>query len=236
MFMLNSYSTISERLIAYRKQLALTQMQMAEKLGVTQSHYSKLEAGRTTISFHNLKCFERSGEDVYYLITGQHTVRGKIEEYMDHCQTLYGKRKLFEVLLWAAELGAGMSGSGLQISECTVKSARLVQSYSEKLTVWENIRKVEAISQMKMAELFDINIKRYRKIEKGLSEADAEILQALYEKMSYSPLLILDRDLYYIDEMNRLWEQFPQAVLAQIDPLIDAILRIIIDYEERQKK
>ncbi len=234
--MQNTYSSISERLTSYRKRLSMTQNQMAEKMGVTQSHYSKLEAGRITLSFHNLKCFEENGEDVYYLITGQHIVRGKTEEYLAKCKTTYGKNKLFQVMLWAAEIGCDLSGNGTSLSEHTVKSAKLVQSYSDKLTIWENIRKAESVSQMKMAEIFDINIKRYRKIEKGTSSADAEILHSLYEKMSYSPLLILDQNLYYIDELNHIWSQFPAEVMEKIDSLMEEIIRLINEAEERRSK
>ena len=47
--------------------------------------------------------------------------------------------------------------------------------------------------------IFDINIKRYRKIEKGETMPDAEILQTLYEKMQYSPLLVMDQKRFYLD-------------------------------------
>lgn len=232
MTMNNSNSAIAERLGAYRRELELTQVEMADRMGVTQSHYSKLESGHTNITYQNLECFRKSGGDVYFLITGQTRVDGKVDGYFARCGSDYQRRKMFPLFLWLTELGADLTGSVLRVSDQTKKSAKLMQSYSEHLTIWENIRKAESFSQMRMAEIFDINIKRYRKIEKGESRPDAEILQALYEKLSYSPLVIMDRDLCFIDEMNQIWEQFPDELLQSFDRLICSILHMINDYEE----
>ena len=113
---------------------------------------------------------------------------------------------------------------------------RLLQNYSENLTVWENIRRVERRSQEEMAGIFDINIKRYRKIEKGYSMPDAEILQTLYEKMQYSPLLVLDQKKYYLDELNRVWALLQPEWRRETERLVGQARKLIRLSEENKKE
>ena len=50
------YSEVPQRLCAYRKALKMTQTEMSERLGVKQDHYSRLESGKTLLSYRNLLC------------------------------------------------------------------------------------------------------------------------------------------------------------------------------------
>ena len=88
-------------------------------------------------------------------------------------------------------------------------------------SIWINIRKAEELSQLEMAELMDINIKRYRRIEKMDSLPDAVILATLYEKLSYSPLLFLENKLFFPDIINRIWETFPEALTQELISFLD---------------
>lgn len=45
------YSEVPQRLCAYRKALEKTQKEMAEKFGVKQDHYSRLESGKTFLYY-----------------------------------------------------------------------------------------------------------------------------------------------------------------------------------------
>lgn len=48
------YSEVPQRLCAYRKALEKTQKEMAEKFGVKQDHYSRLESGKTYIKLQSM--------------------------------------------------------------------------------------------------------------------------------------------------------------------------------------
>lgn len=230
------YSNVSRRLQAYRNTLGLTQKQMGEKFGVGQSHYCKLEAGLKNVSYDNLKCFEQHGGDIYYLITGQKITNGKMETYISRCRTPQGKEQLFQSLIPVTQMGIQLIlKQEASLSERTLKSAKLVKEYDDRLTVWENIRKAEACSQIEMAEIFDINIKRYRNIEKGTTKPNAEILHTLYHKLNYSPLLILDQKMYHMDEMNRAWEAFPGKIREKLGNIVAMILKFIQDYEGQEE-
>lgn len=230
-----NYLSIPMRLAGYRELMNLSQTQMGEKLGVTQSHYSKLESGLKGVSFRNLKCFEENGGDAFFLITGDHRREGELEHYLERGGSRYEKTRIFEILVWATETGRRSLGDdAAALTERTGKCIRLIRNYSEDLSVWRNIRKAEDCSQEDMAKIFDINIKRYRSIEKGESMPDAEILQTLYEKMNYSPLLILDRRMYYLDELNRVWEALPQDCFREVRILVEQAVKIVHMTEKRK--
>lgn len=80
----------------------------------------------------------------------------------------------------------------------------------------------------------DINIKRYRRIEKGESEPDAEILVELYEKLKYSPMIILDQKLFYEDRINKVWEGFPDSIKEKLGPVIEKAIGLINEYESER--
>lgn len=224
----NNYLSIPGRLAAYRKLMNLSQTQMGEKFGVTQSHYSKMESGMKGVSFRDLRSFEENGGDPFFLITGERREEGKLELYLERCDSDYGKEKIFEILVWAAEAGRERKETEMPIlTERTDKCIRLMRDYSEEQTVWQNIRRAEDCSQEDMAKLFDINVKRYRSIEKEESMPDAEILQTLYEKMHYSPLVIMDREMYYMDELNRVWESMSPDWLREAEILVEQAFKVV---------
>ncbi len=224
----NNYLSIPGRLAAYRKLMNLSQTQMGEKFGVTQSHYSKMESGMKGVSFRALRSFEENGGDPFFLITGERREEGKLELYLERCDSDYGKEKIFEILVWAAEAGRERKETEMPIlTERTDKCIRLMRDYSEEQTVWQNIRRAEDCSQEDMAKLFDINVKRYRSIEKEESMPDAEILQTLYEKMHYSPLVIMDREMYYMDELNRVWESMSPDWLREAEILVEQAFKVV---------
>ena len=195
-----NHLSIPMRLAAYRKLMNLNQTQMGERLGVTQSHYSKQESGLKGVSYRNLKCFEEHGGDVFFLITGEHLAEGRLEPYIETLDGGYEKEKMYEILVWAAD-----------------------------------IRKAEDYSQEEMARIFDINIKRYRKIEKGETMPDAEILQTLYEKMQYSPLLVMDQKRFYLDELNRVWAALPAEWRQETEAFVRQAEKLVRMSENRRQ-
>ena len=230
-----NHLSIPSHLAAYRELMNLSQTQMGEKLGVTQSHYCKQESGLKGVSFRNLKCFEENGGDPFYLITGEHQAEGHTDQYLRSLDSKRERKYIFEILIWAAEVWKDMLDQK-NLPERTGKCIRLLRNYSDEMTVWENIRKVESYSQEEMAQIFDINIKRYRKIEKGYSMPDAEILQTLYEKLHYSPLLVVNQKKYYADELNQVWEALPEACLGETEVLLKQAEKLIRMSEKKKKE
>ena len=90
-YMENSYLSVANRLRIYREKLNETQNSMGSLLGVTQSHYSRLEDGKKVISYQNLQHFRANGGDVQFLITGEWVKRGPIDEYLEKCRKVDDK-------------------------------------------------------------------------------------------------------------------------------------------------
>lgn len=232
--MYSSYFDIPKRLLEYRRLSNATQEQMSKLFGVAQTHYGKLEQGSKIISFRSLKCFEEHGGDVYYLITGSRRKFGEMNRYMDKCKTEQGKLQIFKFMLCVFDLGVNLlSRTDSILFPTTYKCLQLAEGEKKTVSIWENIRKTEGLTQIKMAEKLDISVKRYRRIEKGVVDPDAEILNTLYCEFEYSPMVIMDRQMFYLDEMNHIWEIFPEEIRIKIKQMLENALILINEYEDR---
>ena len=142
------YSEVPQRLCAYRKALEKTQKEMAEKFGVKQDHYSRLESGKTFLSYRNLICFVSNGGDIYYLITGKEQYTGVIDAYLDKFKILRDKVELLKLILWVTYQGVSYEESN-KIYEIkrAWKHIELIENEKKINSIWKNIRKVEGISQ-----------------------------------------------------------------------------------------
>lgn len=232
----SNYSKVLQRLSSYRDSLNKTQAEMGEQFGIDQSHYWKIESGSKRISYKSLKHFEEHGGDVCYLITGISRNYGKMDEFVGRCRTKEEKKELLEVILWTMNQGIRLNHEKGRVSPRSYKSLKLFQGENDSESVWENIRRVEGISQTRMAEILDINIKRYRRIEKMLVYPDSEILNTLYCELEYSPLTILDSQLYYLDEMNYIWEGFSEIIKDKLESFLEKALDLIIENESEHNE
>lgn len=228
----SNYSYVVERLLMYRNKIGKTQTQMGQMFGVTQGHYAKLESGTKIISYQSLKCFEKHNGDIHFLLTGSAAREGKINEIMSACKTAEGKKWLFESLVWIFDKSFRFNlQNQAALSQRTYKCLRLLEIINKNNTIWECIRQNENLSQIKMAEIFDIDVKRYRRIEKLLVVPDAEILNTLYCELQYSPFVIINQELYFLDELNQAWDGFSASVKEKITPLLQEVLAFIQSYE-----
>ncbi|MGN0399963.1 MAG: helix-turn-helix domain-containing protein [Blautia sp.] len=226
---------IPKRLAMYRHKLGKSQEEMSKELGVNQSHYSKMENGTKYISYRSLKKFEENGGDVNYLITGIPYRTGIVEVCTDRCRTERGKTELIKTLLWITRQGTILAyGDDWNEENRKIwKYIRLAEQRNTKETIWKNIRGLEHLTQAQMAEGLKMNIKRYQRLEKLEVDPDADILNSLYFLYGYSPLVILDENTYYIDEINKSWEGFPEVVKTHLNAVLEENIKLISMYEER---
>lgn len=230
-----NYSRVVGRLSEYRKKLDLTQEQMGIKLGVKQSHYYKLETGSKIISMQSLRTFIEHGGDAMLLLTGEVAGHGDMERYFRKCKTKQGRTEFYKLMLWLVNQGVKIQYDLTEeISDQHYRELRALESGLNAESIWEGIREVEKLTQVGMARLLDINIKRYRRIEKGESEPDAEILVELYEKLKYSPMIILDHKLFYEDRINKVWEGFSDSIKEKLGPVIEKAIGLINEYESER--
>lgn len=230
------YSEVPQRLCAYRKALEMTQKEMAERFGVKQDHYSRLESGKTLLSYRNLICFMRNGEDIYYLITGKERYTGVIDAYLDNFKILKDKVEIMKLILWATYQGISYEKSN-KIYEIkrAWKHIELIENEKKTTSIWKNIRKVEGLSQKQMAERLDINIKRYQRMENLRTKPDAEILHSLFFDLGYSPLVMMKQDMLYLDEINRIWDEFPEKIRKRLESVIEQGVNLLQEFGSTSK-
>ena len=91
----SAYEGVLQRLQMYRQKRKLNQKSMSQMMGVTQSHYSKLEQGKTIISAEELKNFDSHGCNMDYLLTGEECEETILNHYLGVC-----KKEIVPVRLW----------------------------------------------------------------------------------------------------------------------------------------
>lgn len=230
--MSSSYPKIPERLRVYRRTLNLTQEEMGRRFDVNQSHYYKLESGHKNISGKSLRYFGEQGGDVCFLLMGRWRVVGKMDEYLERCGTDRGKNELSKAMLWLINQGIYLSnGQGDEITDYTLKNMELAERELKTPSIWKNIRGIEGLSQEKMAKKLDIGLKRFERIEREQAEADAVILNTLYENFHYSPLAVLNHQLFCVDEMNQAWDGFTDKIRKRLEPHLKRALELVLEYE-----
>lgn len=210
-----SYGKVVERLSQYREHLGVSQEEMGRYLGVTQSHYQKLEKGMKVISKKSLLTFEMSGHDVLWLLTGQKRKSGYLDSFLNEFDSAAQKRDWLEAIIWGTEKRTRKNEMEYDSSLKKAYNLMKISEYDEQ-RIWKKIREVENLTQVQMANLLEINIKRYRKIEKGEVSEDAAIFVSLYENLHYSPMLILNRERYYLDELNTIWSKFDKESIEKL--------------------
>ena len=223
------YSEVAGRLQSYRRAQRKTQKEMSIDMGVSQSHYAKLESGATVISYACLKKFERNGGDINYLITGYYSDAGVLNDYINQCATSEGKLRMHRLIVWVVNLGLAIEQSREEeLSEAVFKNLRLAQmEFDMSWSVWKSIRKLDEITQYQMAEILGMNIKRYVRLENEIIGPDAEILYRLYSGLSYNPCVAMSSLKHNLKECNEAWNSFSQEAKNKLAAILVQGLELI---------
>lgn len=217
------YNVITSRLSAYRKEYHLRQNDMAMNLHMTQSQYSKVEIGKIKLSFENLDALHAQGCDIDMLITGEKT--GEILPFLEkmtlieNASQFVSQMKLCE---WALEQWRLEEETPEYIGDRLLKA--YVGTDMENTKPFERLRKAyEGISQLEMASLVGVNIKKYRELEKDNIKPDAELLMNIYQNTNCKPSFFLDEKSYYLSLIsdacrdNQKREEQLKALLAVME-------------------
>lgn len=207
--MSNIYDGILRRLVQYRIALNLTQTDVGTIVGKTQSQFSKMELGKTVLSFADLKAMLQAGWDIDYLIVARERKvwTSSIAEFWDTKDTSIWEN-IKEVLFWA--IGQMLTESG-ELKEkdiyCEYKLLKLIMAQKEKDSLLFELRSIIGISQTAMAERLGVNIKKYRDLERSITDLDAELLALVYESTACRPSLFFNQDNLETYLFNDLWNK-----------------------------
>lgn len=213
--MCDKYDSFLHRMTKYRKNLDLTQVEISNELGITQSQLSKMEQGKTIYSYKTLQALYAMKWDVDYFITGK-----KYEYAVSELSFMLADVKdkaLMQLVAWA--LIQGIKKSTVQVNEETELEIELLmhRAYTtESHSLLYEIRTVSEISQIPMSEKLGVNIKKYRMLERNEISPDAELLMRIYEETGCRPSLFLNPDC--VDEMiiSNLWQLIDPKVQKEI--------------------
>lgn len=226
--MYTDYEVIPKRLQEYRKRLELTQQKMADLFNVSQSEYNRLENGKYIIPYERLKDFLNNGGDIYYLFTGQRYQAGIFDYYLGKCNNSWDRAQILKLLVWVLETGLHKENISLEENINVLwKYILIAENEYSTNNVWENIRKAEDKSQVIMAEILQINVKRYRRFEREEQLPDAYILLTLYQQLRYPPMLFLENKLYFPDVINQIWDMFSEKEQEELCYILDKGLSLL---------
>lgn len=204
------YNVIIGRLLAYRKEYHLRQNDLAMKLHMTQSQYSKVEIGRIKLSFENLSVLHAQGCDIDMLITGEKT--GDILPFLEKMILIENVNQFvsrLKICEWALEQWQLEEEDSEDIGDRLLKA--YVETDIESTKPFERLRKAyDGITQLEMASLVGVNIKKYRELEKDNIKPDAELLMNIYQNTKCKPSFFLDEKSYYLSLLSEKCKDNPK--------------------------
>lgn len=219
------YEETLVRLTKYREMNHLSQEEMGNIMGITQSHYSKVEQGKKMISGTALLNLSKYNVDMDFFLTGQETLVTELDDYLSKCKSEY-KRELIMLMVWLVNRGTNMMNKAEEWGSVDysreVELLRMKEQNGEiRDSIWYGIRKMKHLTQDRMAKLLDINIKKYRDIERENRIPDAEVLVNLYEKTGILPSILLGEEISNLSVMNLIWREFTPEIKKRLLEILD---------------
>lgn len=226
----DSYSDVLKRLKQYRKKMKINQTSMGQKIGLTQSHYSKVERRDKIISHDALMKLDEHGLDMDFLITGIVAKKTVLDDLFWECPL---KQRAVFLNLMFVYVNSALNTLGKQkILPCNREMAILEFHLTEKTDhhtdmIWKCIRDASGLTQERFAYELDMGLKSYREIENERTMPNAEILTILYERYGYYPSLVNKMNPNYLLMINEVWLEIPDNMQSEIEILLQSHLNFI---------
>lgn len=232
------YKDVLERFVKYREQCSMSQKQLAELLCVSQSYISKMEVGKARISFDILVTLHEYHWDIDFIITGQTNKRTALNDLFDNCKE-ERKSDFLQYIAWA--ISQGIKNYDKQMKQ--------VMRYAEKIeylrlrtteiaaeeSALYGIRTANKLSQLQMAKMLHVDIKKYRAMEKKDKKPDAELLMLLYNNFECMPFEVVYGD-SALGEINAVWRRLkPQLQNELLDFIQHGLKFINSQFEDTEK-
>lgn len=229
--MSKAYEDFLRRMNAYRDERNLTQTEVSNLIGKTQSQFSKMELGKTVVPYEVLEKLQNvGGWDIDYILIGKKRFRweSSLFDYL-HANFDNDWQSLKEVLVWA--LGQHVmeegSASGKDI-DCEYKLLKMRMHQENSQTILAEIRSITGVTQMVMAEKLGVNIKKYTSLEKGNACPDAELLALIYNISHCRPSLFFCTDYREMERhlMNDLWNEINPEKQREIISFLEHAMKL----------
>ena len=187
----DTYHLFVKRLKEEREKAKLTQKEIAARLRMSESHYSKAETARRRLSFFETKYLCETTLDVYYIFTGNRVNR----EYAGFlAESEYGELLChYELVCMAAAQQRKNQTGGLGIEDKRViEYARyLLATEPTDKTIFKKQRQYGDCNQHQMAELLGVDSKKLRDLERGRLLPDSELIWIMSSRFKVPFSLVL---------------------------------------------
>jgi transcriptional regulator with XRE-family HTH domain len=206
---------------------------MGRRSNLTQSHYNKIEKMSKIMSYDSLVVLHRAGLSADFLITGITQKNTVINELLTECNEKDRADFLHAAVIFI-KVGIRYQKTEdenvWKISKKEIEILRLDMENKDETnySIWKSIRTIDDMTQEKISEILEIDVKTYREIEKGKSKPNAEILATLYEKLDYPPSLMMDmEDKNYLFAINEIWLRLSEDLQQKIEKEMRGFLKYI---------
>lgn len=224
-----AYKDVLERFVKYREQRNISQNELAQMLRISQSYVSKMEVGKARISFEILTALYQQGWDIDYIITGQENHRTVLNDLYDSCNK-ERRADFLQYMVWTVRQGIKSYEKHIKQMERYIEKFEYFNMYTSGIaaedTAFYGIRTVNRLSQVQMAKMLHVDIKKYRAMEKNEKKPDAEMLMLLYNNFECMPFETIygESDL---GEINAVWRKLPPQMQDELYAFMKQGLRFI---------
>lgn len=203
------YQEVLERFIKHREVRNMSQQQLADMVGLSQSYVSKMEVGKARIPFDTLVALNDNLWDIDNIITGESYERTVLDELFEACEDSK-KADFLQYIVWTLAQGIKRYDRQLQLMGRYAEKIEYLRLKTTNTAAEESvlygIRTAENLSQQSMAKRLHVDIKKYRALEKNIKHPDAEILMLLYNNFNCMPFEMINGK-SDLREVNRIWNR-----------------------------
>lgn len=204
------YENVLKRLREERGRLSITKVDMSRYLHMDQSNYGKAELGQyRRFSYYEIKSMSDLGLNVNYIYTGKNKKLISldfIEKPNINCL-----KCILQIMYTVIEL-SNKEEFNLQYEALLeeMKYVSFIKQNTKPNNIFLTVRKLKGYTQIKMANIIGIDVKKLRDLENGKKLPDSEIISKMYEAFKILPVVIigtencmLDTILYILDEIKK---------------------------------
>ena len=173
------YQEVLERFIQYREVCNMSQQQLADMVGLSQSYVSKMEVGKARIPFDTLVALNDNQWDIDNIITGESYERTVLDELFETCEDSK-KADFLQYIVWTLAQGIKRYDTHLQLMSRYVEKIEYLRLRTTNMAAEESV-------------LYGIR-------------TDAEILMLLYNNFECMPFEMINGKCD-LRQVNRIWNR-----------------------------
>lgn len=192
------YENVLKRLREERGRLSITKVDMSRYLHMDQSNYGKAELGQyRRFSYYEIKSMSDLGLNVNYIYTGKN--KKLISLDFIEKPNINSLKCILQIMYTVIEL-SNKEEFNLQYEALLeeMKYVSFIKQNTKPNNIFLTVRKLKGYTQIKMANIIGIDVKKLRDLENGKKLPDSEIISKMYEAFKILPVVIIGTGKLYV--------------------------------------